>query len=188
MGCMLIDQSPLFRSVLEECDNVLRSLPDGPQWSIIEELTRDQSESKINEAEYSQPLCTTLQIAIFLLLRSWGIRSDAVVGHSSGEICSAFAAGNITMRDAIITAYYRGLVLATKSPNEAQGAMCAVGLGEEHCLELLRGFDDRVQLAAINSPCSCTVSGDLTTIQTVIDLCAERGHFCRRLKVNRGEH
>lgn len=192
MGCALIDQSALFRSILGECDNILHSLPDGPPWSIIQELSKPTCESSINEARFSQPLCTALQIGIVCLLGSWGIRPNAVVGHSSGEICAAFLAGSITMRHAIITAYYRGHVLAKSStfssPTEAQGSMCAIGLDEERCLDLLSGFNGQIQLAAINSPSSCTVSGNRTTIQNIVGLCTRKGHFCRQLKVDNGEH
>ncbi|KAL8829024.1 MAG: hypothetical protein Q9170_006352, partial [Blastenia crenularia] len=152
MGNALIGQSPVFRSVLQECDAILRALPDGPSWSIIEELSKGKDESNIDKAEYSQPLCTALQIAIVSLLRSWNTTPDLIVGHSSGEICAAFAAGMITMRDAIVAAYYRGYVFARSSlstpEKEAKGSMCAVGMGEEQCLDLLHGLGDRVQLAA----------------------------------------
>ncbi|KAL8717345.1 MAG: hypothetical protein Q9225_005405 [Loekoesia sp. 1 TL-2023] len=192
MGCALIDQSPLFRSTLEDCDNILQGLPYGPSWSIVEELSKEKERSNVNEAEYSQPLCTALQIGIVCLLRSWGIKPDAVVGHSSGEICAAFAAGLITMRNAIITAYYRGHVLAKSSTlssaAEAQGSMCAVGMGEDQCLGLLRGLEGRVQLAAVNSPYSCTLSGDRTVVQSVVNLYAEKGQFCRELKVGKAYH
>lgn len=192
MGCALIDQSPLFRSILEDCDDVLQSLPYAPSWSIVEELSKEKERSNVNEAKYSQPLCTALQIGIVCLLRSWGIRPDAVVGHSSGEICATFAAGLITMRNAIIAAYYRGYVLAKSSifssAAEAQGSMCAVGAGEDQCLGLLHGLDGRIQLAAVNSPCSCTISGDRTVIQSVVNLYAEKGQFCRELKVDKGNY
>lgn len=42
--------------------------------------------SKINEALRSQPVCTAIQIALVELLREWGIKPEAVIGHSSGRL------------------------------------------------------------------------------------------------------
>ena len=190
MGYALLDHSPLFRSVLDECENILHRLPNGPSWSIIEELAKAKDVSNINEAEYSQPLCTVLQIGIVCLLQSWGIRPNAVVGHSSGEICAAFAAGMITMRSAILIAYYRGYVLANSSAlspaTSVHGSMCAIGLSEEESLALVQEFDSQAQIAAVNSPRSCTLSGDRIAIQSIVEKCAKKGHFCRQLKVDKG--
>ncbi|KAL8690210.1 MAG: hypothetical protein Q9218_004292 [Villophora microphyllina] len=190
MGCALIEHSPLFKSVIQECDEVLKGLPGGPPWSVIDELKKTKGDSNVNHAEYSQPLCTTLQVGLVSLLRSWGIRPDAVVGHSSGEIGAAFAAGLISLRTAILTAYYRGHVLSSMNmlaQNERQGAMCAVGLCEIESRALLMDYDGKVQLAAVNSPCSCTISGDQNAIRRVHDVCASKGQFCRLLKVDRGK-
>ncbi|KAL8974549.1 MAG: hypothetical protein Q9197_001227 [Variospora fuerteventurae] len=156
MGLAILDGSPLFRSVLHECDDTLKGLPNGPSWSIIEELSKLKGESNVTEAEYAQPLCTALQVAIICLLRSWGIRPDAVVGHSSGEIAAAFAAGMVSLRAAIITAYYRGLLftndLGSPSQMSSHGSMCAIGMSEDDCRDLMDKSKDQVQLAAVNSP------------------------------------
>ncbi|KAL8637932.1 MAG: hypothetical protein Q9228_004857 [Teloschistes exilis] len=189
MGCSLIHNSPLFKSVIEECEEALRELPDSPSWSIVDELSKDKAQSHVDDAQYSQPLCTALQIGLVSLLRSWGIKPAVVVGHSSGEICAAFAAGMISLRHAIITAYYRGYVQSLSSMlalNESQGAMCATGLGETECKALLR-HHDKVQIAAINSPSNCTVSGDQQAVQAIVQICSDQGHFCRLLMVNRGK-
>lgn len=109
--------------------------------SIIEELSKAKDESQIYESEYSQPLCTALQLGLTALWRSWGLLPKFVLGHSSGEIGAAYAAGLISLQDAIIIAYYRGMIFA-KSPvgsssPESPVSMCAVGLGEEDARSLL---------------------------------------------------
>lgn len=192
MGLAFLDQSPLFKSVLQECDVALKALPNGPVWSIIEELAKFKGKSKVTEAEYAQPLCTALQIAIVCLLRCWGIRPDAVVGHSSGEIAAAFAAGMVSLRVAIITAYYRGLLFANNSGSPtkmaSRGSMCAVGMSEDDCMGLIDNSKGQVQLAAINSPRSCTLSGERAAIHGIVEMCNKQGQFCRVLKVDRGDH
>ncbi|KAL9011278.1 MAG: hypothetical protein Q9173_003869, partial [Seirophora scorigena] len=192
MGLAFLDQSPLFRSVLQECDDALKGLPNGPVWSIIEELAKFKGASKVTEAEYAQPLCTALQIAIVCLLRCWGIRPDAVVGHSSGEIAAAFAAGMVSLRVAIITAYHRGLLFANNSafPTKmsSRGSMCAVGMSADDCMGLINNSKGQVQLAAINSPRSCTLSGEGAAIDGIVETCTKRGQFCRLLKVDQAYH
>ena len=112
MGKSLIEQSLIFQGVLLECERILANLSDKPTWSIIEELLKANNESNVYKSEYSQPLCTALQIGLTELWRSWGLVPKVVVGHSSGEIGAAYAAGFISLQDAIVIAYYRGLVLA----------------------------------------------------------------------------
>ncbi|KAK6541942.1 hypothetical protein TWF694_007715 [Orbilia ellipsospora] len=191
MGKGLIETSSLFKSVLEECDRILQSLPDGPDWSIIDELEKPKSSSRIYIATFSQPLCTALQLGLIELWKSWGIKPNAVVGHSSGEIAAAYAAGILSLRDAIITAFYRGLFL-NKSP-EAQsegpkGAMCAIGLSQERANKVVRKYKGKIALAAINSPTSCTLSGDEDAIEAVVKTCGEDGTFCRALRVDMAYH
>ncbi|KAL8994776.1 MAG: hypothetical protein Q9169_005338 [Polycauliona sp. 2 TL-2023] len=188
MGCSLLDQCPSFRSTILECDQALQELSHPPAWSILDELSKTRDQSNIDEAQYSQPLCTALQIALVVLLKRWGVQITAVVGHSSGEIAAAFAAGMISLRDAVVIAYSRGLVLAdssqSSSSTETRGAMCAVDMGEDECNSLLGDYNGQVQLAAVNSEHSRTLSGDRDAIDGIVDICKKREMFCRRLKVD----
>ncbi|KAF3910565.1 hypothetical protein ABW21_db0202227 [Orbilia brochopaga] len=189
MGQDLIKTSRLFRLVLEECDRILQTLPDKPDWSIIEELQKPKATSRVYISTFSQPLCTALQLGLVELWKSWGITSGAVVGHSSGEIGAAYAAGILSLRDAIITAFYRGLFLSSSSQIEGEtrgpkGAMCAVGLSQEKASKIVRKHKGKIALAAINSPTSCTLSGDEDAINAVVKACAEDGTFCRALRVD----
>ena len=186
MGMSLIQNSPLFSAVMRECDRHLSELPDRPCWSIIEELLKPQEISNVHRAEYSQPLCTALQLGLVALLSSWGLTPDFVVGHSSGEIAAAYATGSISMRDAIVTSYYRGLVLG-KASHEPAGAMCAVGLNHHDAEFLIHGYAGRVQIAALNSATSCTLSGDRDAIQEIVEVLVQQNTFCRELRVDQGK-
>ena len=191
MGKALLDYSPLSRKTINECDSILAGLSDKPSWSIVEELQRSPDETNVHKAEYSQPLCTAVQLGLVTVLASWGLKPDVAVGHSSGEIAAAYVAGLVSMSDAITNAYYRGLVLSksfNKSDDKAlRGSMCAAGLSHDKAVELLIDFSGRVQLAAVNSPTSCTLSGDQDAIEELITICQSRGHFCRRLRVDVGK-
>ena len=117
--------------------------------------------SRLDRAEFSQPLCTAIQIGIVNLLTSWGIPIAAVVGHSSGEIAAAYASGVITAKAAITVAYYRGQV--TKKQTRP-GGMCAVGLGRAQVAPYLV---EGVVIACENSPSSVTLSGDKVELNNV---------------------
>lgn len=93
------------------------------------ELMKGKSSSRLHLAEFSQTLCTVLQIAIVDLLRTWKIAPVAVAGHSSGEIAAAYCLGALTRDDAWRAAHYRGVV-STALKNIApdiSGSMMAVG-------------------------------------------------------------
>ena len=190
MGKTLLDQSPTFKLTLLECDEILATLDEPPKWSILDELCKPESSSNIYLTAYSQTLCTALQLGLVAVWKSWGLVPNAVLGHSSGEIAAAYATGYISMRDAIIIAYYRGSCLSritTHSLNsKPKGAMCAVGLDEDSVAEIIKTVSGRVQLAAINSSSSCTISGDEDAIDEIVHLIAKEKKFCRKLRVDTG--
>jgi acyl transferase domain-containing protein len=149
-----------------------------------DELSKDTEQSRINEAEFSQPLCTAVQIALVNLLRSWGVSPAAIVGHSSGEIAAAYACGAITATEAITLAYYRGLI--TKERPRA-GGMAAIGLGRKETeVFLVNG----VVIACENSPSSVTISGDQEALNDVCSRIKEElpQVFVQHLKVEMAYH
>src|SRR5690554_3284730 len=84
-----------------------------------------ESPKLIHAALRSQTVCTALQLALYTLLKSWNIQPTCVIGHSSGEIAAAFAAGKLSMEQAIVAAYYRGHSIGLHTHD---GAMLAVRL------------------------------------------------------------
>ncbi|KAH7305590.1 hypothetical protein B0I35DRAFT_471642 [Stachybotrys elegans] len=189
MGRGLIRHSRVFRESVERCEKSLAELgADAPSWSLMEELVAEDTTSRVAEATIAQPLCTAVQIGLVDLLRASGVRFRAVVGHSSGEIAAAYAAGIVPRAgDAIRIAYYRGLHsrLATGS-----GAMLAVGLSwdEAETLCARPEYDGHAVVAAVNSPTSSTLSGDAGVLERVEAELRAGGTFARKLKVNMAYH
>lgn len=140
--------------------------------------------SRVDEAEFSQPLCTALQIGVVNLLRSWGANPAAVVGHSSGEIAAAYATKALSAKAAIILAYYRGQISKKQS---CLGRMLAVGMGRESVTPYLT---EGVVLACENSPDSVTLSGDQEQVKQVAERITdnEPGMFVRHLRVEVAYH
>ena len=176
----LIEGFPLFRSCIVEMDTVLQSLPHPPSWTLQECIVEPPASSKIHDVTRSQPACTAIQVALVQLLYSWDIKPAAVMGHSSGEIAAAFAAGLITSAEAITSAYYRGFVVGK---HEMDGAMMAAGISLKTAnAEIIKAdLQESIKVACVNSPESVTISGDASAIDVMLSELQSQGKFARKL-------
>jgi NADPH:quinone reductase-like Zn-dependent oxidoreductase len=125
------------------------------------------------------------------LLSAWGIRPAAVVGHSSGEIGAAFAAGILSQESCMAIAYHRGLATVNFKSRypDLHGSMLAVGAGANEVQPLLKGLKGgRAVIACVNSPSSITVSGDEEAIRELQHRVEELHLFNRKLRVDMAYH
>lgn len=147
-------------------------------------MKRPGERSQLHRAEIAQPVCTAIQIGLVHSLRRVGVRPSAVIGHSSGEITAAYACGTLSLRGALVIAYYRGLV--TKQ-GPAEGGMAAIGLGADEVSPFLC---DGVVIACENSEDSTTISGNLVSLKEVLARIevAKPETLVRRLRVDMAYH
>lgn len=195
LGAELVERSATARDIIIRLEEHLTALPveDRPSWSLMAELLAPSTSTRIAEAALSQPLCTAVQILLIDLLALAGVHFDAVVGHSSGEIAAAYAAGVLSARDAILIAYFRGVYVGrAMSPNgpSIRGGMLAVGTSMEDAEDLCNDdvYAGRLGIAACNSSSSVTISGDLDAIEELEELLEDEGKFHRRLRVDTAYH
>ncbi|KAJ5605419.1 hypothetical protein N7510_008200 [Penicillium lagena] len=193
MGAELLASSPLAIDCVSRLEKSLQKLPEEhrPSWSLKEELLKDAASSQIGKGEFSQPLCTAIQIVLVELLRAAHVQFHTVVGHSSGEIAAAFAAKYISAEDAIRIAYYRGWSLQySGAHNGVQGAMMVAGTSFEDAKELceMPTLDKRICVACSNSSTNVTLSGDADAIDEAIEIFQDEKKFNRRLKVDKAYH
>lgn len=189
MGKDLLQSFPWTRSILEELDQVLQSLPNPPRWSLLEELTEPRTPEHLRQPEFSQPLVTALQLSILAVLDSWGIKPQSVVGHSSGEMAAAYAAGLLSRADAITAAFYRGRAAVNRREEaEDNVGMLAVGLGPEALEPYLAKYRGDAWIACYNSPSSLTISGRRAALEALQDDIKGAGHFARLLQVDLAYH
>lgn len=185
-----LESFEIFNKTLQEAEMQLQTM--GAPWSLIEELRKPSSESRVDDAEISQPACTAVQLALVALLKEWGVTPAAVTGHSSGEIAAAYAAGLITFQQAIAASYFRGQAaaqLAAKQQPEEKGAMLALGVSFEEASKLIEEHAEAyATVAAVNSPNSVTISGDQSAIDNVHKAAEAKGLFARKLKVQMAYH
>lgn len=185
MGLELLDSDPIFLNTIRRLDGYLQCVCDEvPQWTLEGQLRQSGNKERLDAAELAQPLTTAIQIALVDALASKGLCPAAVVGHSSGEIAAAYAAGAITAKEAMLIAMYRGVAATTQTK---PGAMAAVGLSwaqtENHLVP-------NVGIACDNSPNSVTISGDTDAVEMVITRVRNSGTniLARKLQVDKAYH
>ncbi|GIZ43160.1 hypothetical protein CKM354_000639800 [Cercospora kikuchii] len=176
-----------YRASIARTGDVIRPL--GCSWDIIDELQRADAEETLKLAEYSQPLCTAVQIALVDLLAHWGIKPSAVVGHSSGEIAAAYAAGHVSFETAMTVAWLRGHVSSTVARQSTKGAMMAVSLGGDAIQDRLQQLTQGKSIVACwNSPKACTVSGDVAAVDELYEQLKSEQINCTRLAIDCAYH
>lgn len=190
----LIETSPKAKSWLDELQKSLEELPGEwrPDFSLFNELSKPEATSRLNTSIISLTLRTALQIIQVKLLRTLGVEFAAVVGHSSGEIAAAYAAGVLSASDAIRTAYLRGVATQRAGSNgkPGGGGMMAVAISWEqaHALCDEAPYSGNVTIAAVNSPSSVTLSGDSDLLQELEWVLKSLDHSVKRLRVDTAYH
>ncbi|KAI0508529.1 putative polyketide synthase [Xylaria bambusicola] len=186
MGYEAMQFFPQFAETIESLDRVLLRASPRPTWSLKALLSCPEESSNVGEAEISQPACTAIQIAIVDLFAAWGIDPAVTIGHSSGEIAAAYAAGRISAPEAILAAYLRGVAVKIAAP---VGTMLAVGLGVDEVEDYVpEEFAEGITVACENSPKSVTLSGAFGDIAVIQDILEETKVFYRELKTGRAYH
>ncbi|HEY7330127.1 MAG TPA: type I polyketide synthase [Gemmataceae bacterium] len=182
MGRQLLEQDQVFGATIKRCDEIVRSLGS---WSLLEELTADEDHSRMAVTAISQPAIFALQVALAALWDSWGVRPEAVLGHSVGEVAAAYLAGIFSLEDAVRVIYQRGRCMELAP---SRGRMVAAGITPEEARQLIAPFGEHLSLAAVNSPVSVTLSGEAGPLEDVARVLEKRQVFCRFLQVQYAFH
>ncbi|XXH03794.1 hypothetical protein Hte_010200 [Hypoxylon texense] len=190
MGFDLINY-PIFKEVLQRIDNIYRSL--GCRWSIFEELVNGEH---IDRPEYSQPLCTAIQIALVELLASFNIAPKVVIGHSSGEIAAAYATGALSLESACKVSYVRGQLAGKLKVDTAlvsPGSMMSVNIPASQVQGYFSKLDTpaytkSIHVACENSPLNSTLSGPEELIDSLKSQLDHDNIFAQKLRTGVAYH
>lgn len=174
MGQQLRAENRVFRDMLERCHEALE--PHAP-WRLLDELARDEHTSRIAEPDLAQVTNFVIQVALADVWKSWGIVPDAVVGHSAGEMAAAYVAGALSLEHAVKVCYHRSRLQSEAHP----GKILAVGMAPDALERLIADYGGEVDLAAVNSPVSCTVAGGAEAIESLFVRLQREQVFARML-------
>jgi acyl transferase domain-containing protein/NADPH:quinone reductase-like Zn-dependent oxidoreductase/surfactin synthase thioesterase subunit/SAM-dependent methyltransferase/aryl carrier-like protein len=178
MGRQLFKNEPLFRKWIEKLDGMLAKLAD---WSLIEELTKDEEQSRIGDTNIAQPAIFSIQIALYEMWKAMGVFPKAVVGHSIGEVAAGYVSGALTLEQAVLLIFHRSRVQYKATD---KGRMMAVGISNEEAKELIEGKEHSVSIGAVNGPEMVALSGDTDVIESIAEELNKKEIFHRLLAVN----
>jgi acyl transferase domain-containing protein/acyl carrier protein len=183
MGARLDATQPVFREALERCAVLLEPQLDKPLREVL--YPAAGKSSPIDQTLYTQPALFALEYALVELWRSWGVEPDAVLGHSVGEYTAAWAAGALSLGDALsLVARRASLMHRTLEPGE----MAAVAAGEQRVVEAIAAYDGQVSIAAINGAESTVISGASQPLSRAAAELAAAGFKVERLRVSHAFH
>ncbi|XXX73809.1 acyltransferase domain-containing protein [Sorangium sp. So ce134] len=182
MGRSLLHREPVFRAVLERCDEIIQ---EHLGWSLRALLSADQGEPWLDAIDRTVPAIASVEIALAALWRSWGVEPAAVVGHSIGESAAAHVAGVLSLEDAVLVSCQQGRLIARL---HGRGAMGLVALPWEDAGRALSGYEGRLCRAVRESPASTVVAGEPEALAELLAALSGQGVFCRRVHIEVAPH
>ncbi|MBD1582911.1 type I polyketide synthase [Pseudoalteromonas sp. S16_S37] len=176
MGMKLYQSNQIFKA---QIDKIADELKKYVSWSLVDVLA--QQSQQIHETQYAQPAIFAVQVALYQALIAQGVRVNAIVGHSAGEVAASYSAGMYSFADAVKIVYYRSQLQQTTS---GEGKMLAVGVDEARAKALCEQYQNLVSIAAINSETAITLSGDSQSLEQIAQQLDDAGQFAKFLNVD----
>ena len=174
MGLALAESSPAFAARLAECAAALAPHVD---WSLMDVLADQDALARVDVV---QPALWAVNVSLAALWQAGGVRPDAVIGHSQGEIAAAAVSGALSLTDAATVVALRSKAIIAIA---GAGGMMSVALPADKVV-----LPEGVSIAAINGPEATIVSGDATALDELAATCEADGIQARRVKVDYASH
>ncbi|MGW1159807.1 SDR family NAD(P)-dependent oxidoreductase [Streptomyces sp. NPDC002519] len=180
MGRELLEHSPEFRAWVRRCEALLAQYD--VDWTLEQALT---GENDLSRVDVVQPASFVMNTGLAQLWAAAGVVPEVVLGASQGEIAAACVAGLLTLEDAFHAIVVRSR-LAAALPTT--GGMLVVGVSRARMVELLAGYEGRIEIGAVNGPATVAISGEVGAIDEFAAMATEAGIWFRRMKAAYASH
>ena len=174
MGRGLLEQDSAYAKTFREVSRHVERLAG---WSLVDELSRSESTSRLQETEIAQVALFALQVSLVAQWSSWGIEATTVIGHSVGEIAAAYVSGILSLESSVELALLRGKLLQSTT---GQGRMASVDLSESATEQELPA-EGGLWVGASNSAGTTVVSGEERALDALLNRLSSRGVGVKRM-------
>jgi acyl transferase domain-containing protein len=182
MARELIGASTVFAESIKACEEALAPFVD---WSLEQVLMGVEGSPSLECVDVVQPTLFAVMVALARLWEACGVKPDAVIGHSQGEIAAAHVAGGLSLEDAAQIVAVRARALRALA---GRGGMVSVAASAEQVRAFVEPFAGRVSLAAINGPRAVVVSGEPEALAELLGICEREGLKARAIPVDYAAH
>ncbi|MBC3841109.1 acyltransferase domain-containing protein [Streptacidiphilus sp. 4-A2] len=182
MGRELLDTAPVFAQSIADCEAALSPHVD---WSLTDVLRETPGAPGLDRVDVVQPALFAVMVSLARLWQSHGIHPTAVIGHSQGEIAAAHIAGALTLDDAARIAALRSQALHAIT---GHGGMASLRLDADQTHALLEPWNNRLHIAAHNSPHTTVIAGDATALDELLEHLTTQDIRARRIDVDYASH
>jgi acyl transferase domain-containing protein len=183
MALELYRSEQIFRKYIDYCSAFLEPYLGFDLRMVLYPSAQEEAKAaeQLNQTAITQPALFTVEYALAQLWMAWGVRPQAMIGHSIGEYVAACLAGVFSLEDALAVVAARGRIMQ----NLPEGAMLSVRLAEQYIHPLL---DENLSLAAVNGPSLCVVAGPLEAVNAFQEHLKELAIPCHRLQTSHAFH
>ncbi|HEV2634960.1 MAG TPA: SDR family NAD(P)-dependent oxidoreductase [Actinocrinis sp.] len=182
MGRELAETSPVFAARLAECGRALAQYTD---WDLSDVLHGRDGAPGFDRVDVVQPALWAVMVSLAALWQAAGVRPDAVVGHSQGEIAAAVVAGILSLDDGAKVVALRSQALTALS---GRGGMLSIAESADAAARRAEPWAGRATVAAVNGPDATVLSGDPEALQKLLADCEQDGVRARILPVDYASH
>ncbi|MER7785925.1 SDR family NAD(P)-dependent oxidoreductase [Streptomyces albidoflavus] len=182
MGRELYASSPVFAARIDACARALAPFVD---WSLPDVLCGAAGAASLDRVDVVQPALWAVMVALAAVWESLGVRPDAVVGASKGEIAAAVVAGALSLEDGARVMALRSQVVRELS---GRGGMLSVAAPAARVRQWCAAGGDRAAVAAVNGPTAVVVTGEQAALDALMARCEAEGARVRRIPVDYASH